>query len=396
MKLRVCKLCTGLLLCCLLIIGTPGFAQSNGEQSVQLIQNNQVVLPSVTQLSSLLEELRAQFDLPSLRAALRTDRAEVAAAVGYADVENQIPVTTDISMPGGSTGKSFVATLAMLLIERDILQPSDPISLYVGQTSWFKALEGGGKITVEHLLTHSSGLPDHVDDTDFALSLLWRRITGGNPSYRPVELVEFVLDDGLLFSPGSDYSYTDTGYLVLGLVIEAAASAEYYSLLQEEIITPYNLAARPALSASMPNVSVGYIDDSLLMMMAGLGGRNMHDGVMDIDPATEWTGGGLMTTPTVLANFYHKLANGDIVRPESYLQMTNAGHTKADRSWHYGYGLFVDGPIVGHGGWFPGYATNVRYFGEDDLTIAMQTNSDKEFDQWQVLAALRDLVRTAH
>ena len=353
---------------------------------------NQPTLPTAERLQHVLETLRTDLQLPSLRAAIRNAHGAVDAACGLADIENGIALDTSIGMPGGSTGKSFVAATTMLLVEYEVLDLDDPISLYVAEQRWFKALPDANKITVRHLLSHTSGMTDHVADIDFGLSVLWRRLTGGLMRYQPAELIDMVVDDGLLFEPGTGYNYTDSGYLALGQVIESAMSMRYYEMLDEMILEPHQLAARPQISAHMENVSVGYVDSSLLMSIAGWSGRNMEDGVMVLDPSTEWTGGGLVTTPAVLAAFYHKLSNGEIVSPESYQLMIQAGHRDPQQPSHYGLGLFVSESSIGHGGWFPGYRTDARHFPWENLTIAVQTNTDAEFPMSQITKALYELV----
>lgn len=370
---------------CLIFFGTALSARAQ----------DQPALPTAERLQHVLETLRADLQLPSLRAAIRNAHGAVDAACGLADVENGVPLDTSIGMPGGSTGKSFVAATTMLLVEQEVLDLDDPISLYVAEQRWFKALPDANRITVRHLLSHTSGMSDHVADIDFGLSVLWRRLTGGLMRYQPAELIDMVVDDGLLFAPGSGYNYTDSGYLALGQVIESAMSMRYYEMLDEMILEPHQLAARPQISAHMENVSVGYVDSSLLMSIAGWSGRNMEDGVMVLDPSTEWTGGGLVTTPAVLAAFYHKLSNGEILSPESYQLMIQAGHRDPQRSWHYGFGLFVSESSIGHGGWFPGYRTDARHFPTENLTIAVQTNTDTEFPMGQITEALYEQVMEA-
>ena len=353
-------------------------------------------LPSVTELADTLETLRAELDLPGLRAAIRTDDALVEAATGWSDVEARIPLDTTMGMPGGSTGKTFVAATAMRLVERDIIEVSDPISLYVGDQGWYRRIAGAENITIEHLLTHTAGVPDHVDDLDFALSMVWRRLTSRGNLYSPRELIAFVEDNGLLFEPGTAYTYTDTGYLMLGLVLEAAAVQPYYEMLRELILEPHDIEARPALSDAMPNVSPGYVDTTLLTLLGGLAGKTIENGRMRLHPLTEWTGGGLTTTPQALADFYHKLANGMIVSAETFSRMRQGGYKDATRNNHYGYGLFVDDERVGHGGWFPGYSTSARHYDAagnvDDLTIAVQANNDREFSHGRIQQALYALV----
>ena len=345
-------------------------------------------LPTREALEETLRHLSQKHSLPSLSAAIRNDDGVVAAAAGLADVDNNIPQSTLLGMPGGSTGKSFVAATAIKLVEDHAIELSDPISLYVGQQSWFRALTGAEKITIEHLLTHTSGIPDHVDDFDFAWDLFWRRIQGDSNLYQPHELIEFVLDDGLLFEPGDGFSYSDTGYLVLGLVLESATDLAFYELLERTILEPHNLPARPAKTDTMADVSQGYVDWSVFSWLGGFSGPVFVDGIMRLHPRTEWTGGGLVTTPSILTDFYHKLARGEIVSQQSYQNMLSAGIRVDGQDWHYGHGLYVGTNSAGHGGWFPGYRTNARHYSDLGITIAVQTNTDADFDQSAVMQAL--------
>ncbi len=347
---------------------------------------------SSSELKNTLEVLRGELNLPSLRAAILDEDGLVAAATGLADVDNGVPMTNDVSMPGGSTGKSFVAATAMLLVEDGVLALSDPVSRYLAGEAWLDDLPGAPGLTVSQLLSHSTGMIDHVNDMDFVLSAAWRRLRGRELLYTPQELISMVTDDGLQFTPGEGYNYTDTGYLVLGLVIEAASDTSYYELLTRRILEPNGLGARPAIAPDMPNVAQGYVAGNLLMTAAGMSGATIEDGIMKLHPLTEWTGGGLMTTPTVLAQFYHQLANGQIVEPETFQQMIEAGYKDPEQTGHYGYGLYINDRVIGHGGWFPGYRTGARHFMDDNLTIAFQTNTDEEFDQGLIMRRLYELV----
>ena len=372
------------LLACVLIFSTTQVLAQSAQRSP--------TLPSQSDLKAVLASLQEQLDLPSLSATIRTDAGSVSAAVGLADVEQDLPQSTQLYMPGGSTGKSFVAATAMALVEADAIRLDDPISLYVGKRSWYADLFGDAQVTVEHLLTHTSGVPDHVEDLDFAWAFFWRRINGDSMVFRPDELIRFVADNGLQFEPGTDFTYTDTGYLVLGLVLEAATDLTYYELLDRYILTPHDIPALPAISDTMPDISQGYVNTTFLTFVAGISGPAIVEGIMQAHPKTEWTGGGLMTTPEILATFYHKLANGEIVKPATFEQMHTAGLKLPDTPWHYGYGLYVQDDMTGHSGWYPGYTSNARHFANDNVTIAMQSNTDKEYNQWQVIRALLDMV----
>lgn len=115
---------------------------------------------------------------------------------------------------------------------------------------------------------------------------------------------------------------------------------------------------------------------------------------MKFDPSSEWTGGGLVTTPLMLVKFYGALANGQIVDPKSLTQMIEYGWQNPETpGFHYGFGLFIydSGSSFGHGGLWPGYRTHVTHFVPTGMTIAVQTNRDGRLDMEGLVALIATL-----
>lgn len=323
-------------------------------------------------LTELLTPIQIEQEMPGLRAAvLYSDGALIQSAVGLADVENNIPLDHDIGMPGGSTGKSFAATLVMLLAEDGTLTLDDLASDWVSDESWFKDLPNHEDIRVHHLLSHSSGLSDYPSTTRYMVLSIWRALRHGGIRFTRDELIEMAANKKPLFPVGEGFAYSDSGYLVLGKVIEAATGRDYYELIQDRVLKPQNLhQVRPQNVSALPNIAPGYTR----------GARNLRkDGTMKVDPISEWTGGGLVTNPTMLVRFFSALAGGAIVKPETFESMKNSGwQDPTSPDWHYGFGLFVThhGNVVEHGGLWMGYRSHVRHYLDDQLTIAVQTNRD--------------------
>ena len=330
-------------------------------------------------LTAVLEETRAALKLPGLRAAVRSpDGRIVRAAAGPADREADIPLDDRVRMPGGSTGKTFVAALTMLLVEDGLLSLDDPASKWLGDRHWYRRLPNADAIRVRHLLAHSAGLGDYPGTWRFQVRTVWRAIRRGG-RFEPEELIGFI-GRRPLHPAGRGYAYTDAGYLVLGRVIEAAAGRPYYELLRERILEPHGLDEIGLQDRSvLPGITPGYT----------MGARNLReDGTMKFDPSSEWTGGGLTTNPTMLVRFYGALAEGRIVRPESLAAMLAAGwRDPATPDRHYGFGLFVydGGASFGHGGRWPGYRTHVRHYAASGVTVAVQTNRDGRLDMQAVV-----------
>lgn len=324
------------------------------------------------QLTDTLEQARSEMRMPGVRAAVRyNDGSMVLAATGFADVEEEVALDNTIGIPGGSTGKTFAAALTMLLVEDGVLSLDDLASRWLGDTPWYKRLPNAGSIRVRHLLAHTSGLSDYPATGRFQRAMIWRVIRHGSARFEPEELIAFVDNKKAAFPAGEGYRYTDAGYLVLGRLIEAATSREYYDLLKERILIPMELnQVRIADQSILPNIAIGYT----------LGSRvQKEDGRMKFDPASEWTGGGLVTTPAMLAKFFGALAEGQVVKPETFTEMLNAGwQNPKTPEEHYGLGVFVwdGGRSFGHSGLWPGYRSYVKHDLQTGITVAIQTNRD--------------------
>lgn len=341
-------------------------------------------------LTEFLEDARAEMKMPGLRAAVRLpDGRVVRAAVGLADVEANVPLDDTIGMPGGSTGKTFVAALTMLLVEDGTISLDDSASEWLGEAPWYDRLPNADEIRVRHLLSHTAGIADYPETRRYYSAMIWRVLRRGSARFEPEDLIRCVLDRKPLFDVGEGYHYTDAGYLVLGRLIEAASGRDYFDLLEERILDPQHLdEIRPARESILPDIATGYIS----------GARNLKkDGRMKFDPSSEWTGGGLTTNPTMLVRFYAALAEGRVVTPESLDQMVNGGwrNPKTPGS-HYGFGLFVEdsGQSFGHGGLWPGYRTHVGHDVKTGTTIAVQTNRDGRLDMRALVTRIAALLRT--
>lgn len=338
-------------------------------------------------LSGLLDEARDEMRLPGLRAAVRfPDGRIVRAAVGLADKKAQVPLDNEVGMPGGSTGKTFVAALTMLLVEDGALSLDDPAKKWLGETEWFANLPNSDNILVRHLLSHSAGLGDYPGKPGFIMGMTGRVIRQGSAYFEPEELIRFA-GKKPKFPAGEGYAYTDVGYLVLGRLLEAATGATYYDLVNQRILEPQGLdQIRPQNQSVLVNITPGY---------QGGASNLKKDGRMKLDPRTEWTGGGLVTNPTMLVQFYAALAEGRVVEPESLTLMLESGwrNPKPKRGYHYGFGLFVDddGAWFGHGGKWVGYRTFVRHYLRSGLTVAVQTNQDDRTDLVGIVARIADV-----
>ncbi len=249
-------------------------------------------------LQDLLDSFRQDYGFPGATAAVvLPDGSVVTAAAGVADDETGTPMTSDSRMLAASIGKSFVAMTALSLESDGVLSRSDLVSRHLGDRDWFTRLPNHGTMTVGDLLRHASGLPDHVHLPGFQSDMAMR-MAEGSAALTPEEAIAFVLDTDPLFPAGEAWAYSDTGYLLLGLVIEQASGAAYYDLVEERFLVPLGLTATsPSDTPILPGLAAGYVGADNPF---GLPPRTMDDaGRLLWDPAMEWTGAGSFPPPAI-------------------------------------------------------------------------------------------------
>ena len=193
-------------------------------------------------LKETLEQAREKMKMPGLRAAVRLPDGEVVkSSVGLADKEANLPLNNTIAMPGGSTGKTFVVTLSMLLVEDGVISLDDHASKYPGDREWYQRVPNADAIKVRHLLSHLAGIGDYPGTRRHTFSMVWRVIRHGSAKFTPEELIGFAHRRKPYFPVGEGFRYSDVGYLILGRVIEASTNRTYFDLLKERILNPQEL-----------------------------------------------------------------------------------------------------------------------------------------------------------
>jgi D-alanyl-D-alanine carboxypeptidase len=302
------------------------------------------------------------------------------AVTGRADIEDGTLMTVRSRMLSASIGKTFVGATALALAREGALELDTPVSRWLGDRQWFTRLPNHAAMTVRHLLNQSSGLPDHVHLESFATEVSHRWRENHNP-FSPESLIGFVLDMPPLFEAGEAWSYSDTGYVLLGLVIEAATGRCYYEEIQERFLTPLDLTlTAPSDRRLLPGLAAGYIRPENAF---GFPRKTIQaNGMMVWHPGFEWTGGGLVSNSRDLARWGASLFGGNAM-PGDYLKelLRAVPISPDDPNVYYGAGVGIYrsgpfGPAYGHGGWVPGYSSSLRYYPDHGVTIAFQINTD--------------------
>ena len=287
-------------------------------------------------------------------------------------------VTTD-RMPIGSVANTFLAALALQLVEKGQLNLDDKISRWLGSEPWFPQLPNGNDITLKMLLNQSSGIENHADNSNFQKQ--WLKSAGRNIT-RP-ELISYVLNKKPLFPAGTDYGYSETNYVLAGWIIEKVTGKSLADLITDSFIKPFKLSrTAPANNLSIDGVATGYLKNKPVIV----------DGKFTINPQWEWAGGTFVSTAEDLARWANLLYGGDVLSASAKNQMMNSLAT--GDGIIYGIGVVIArsklGRTYGHDGEFPGYLSEVRYYTKHNVAISMLVNSQETAEASRFLASAVD------
>jgi D-alanyl-D-alanine carboxypeptidase len=296
---------------------------------------------------------------------------------GVADRSAKTPLTTDGLMLAGSTGKTFFAALALQLIEAGRLDLDAPISKYLGDRPWFSRLPNANAILVRHLMTHTSGLVRYEMNPKFTADLRAQP----DKVWSPDEEVAYLLDATPPFAAGQGWDYSDTNYIVLGMILERITGTRAYDEIRTRFLEPLKLTGvAPQVSRQIPKLVSGYAgaNDPL-----GLPDEVLVGGKFVINPQFEWAGGGFATNGGDLARWGHALyasTNGPITA-SMRRRMIDAGvPARLGPQVMYGLGVIIRpttpvGTVWGHSGFFPGYQSELVHAVDRGVTVAVQINT---------------------
>ncbi len=329
-------------------------------------------------IDSLLNKIYSERDYPGIVFSVAgPDNLVKSYTKGWADIENRVEMNEGSRLLSGSTGKTFVAAIIMQLISEDKLSLDDHISTWFSAEDWFSYLPNHEDLTLKHLMQHQSGLERYVFSPEFA------REVHEDPDrvWKPVELLEYVFHKEPLFSPGEKFAYSDTNYILVGMIIEKVEGQDYYSVLNKRILEPLQLGdIVPTNSRRIERLAQGYMGDEGIL---GFSGTLLESGVSQYNLQFEWTGGGLAFPTMAYAKWLKLLFEGHAfdmqkVRPQ-YMQTVDS----PEIGGKYGIGFqqlnLPDlGDGFGHSGFFPGYFTIGMYFPDHNIAVALQVNTTEQ------------------
>jgi D-alanyl-D-alanine carboxypeptidase len=220
------------------------------------------------------------------------------------------------------------------------------------------------------LMNHSSGIPEHVQLKEFNDAFA----SQPDKVWKPEELLAYIFDHKPLFPAGQGWSYADTNYVVLGIIVERITGERLFDSVMH-VVKPLGLKhSTPSDSRDIAGLIPG---DSTMMLPHG---RTLQNGRYIINPQFEWAGGGMASTAADLAAWAKALYGGRVLKPATVGMMVDAVPARTGPNDRYGLGVQVRqtpcGITYGHGGWFPGYLSEVFYFPEHGVAMAIQFNTD--------------------
>ena len=290
-------------------------------------------------------------------AVARGDRVILDKGYGKADLENGVPATDASIFRIASVTKQFTAAAILRLAERGKLSIDDEFTQYVDFPTQ------GKTVTIRHLLTHTSGIKSYTDVPGFFETVVTRDLP-------PEKVLDLVRDLPFEFEPGTKWAYSNTGYHILGMIIEKVSGMAYAKYMQDELFGPLGLThTRYDVEAEIiPGRARGYglINDS-------------PANATYISMTIPYAAGGLLSTAGDLTRWQLALNSGKVVSADSLRQMTTPAKLSDGSSTRYGFGVFMDGidghPNLMHTGIMPGFNSILVYFTKEDLTIAVISNS---------------------
>jgi CubicO group peptidase (beta-lactamase class C family) len=269
---------------------------------------------------------------------------------GLANAEHQVPNTPQTKFRLGSITKQFTAMAILVLQERGKLAVEDPIGMYLDDapTTW-------EAVTIHHLLTHTSGVPSYTSDPEYVKKM-------AQPETVKSMIARFK-DKPLEFKPGEKFQYSNSGYFLLGAIIEKVSGQSYEAFLKEAIFDPLDMR------------DTGYDHPATVLAHRASGYTRKGDVLRNaeyLDMAQPYAAGSLYSTTLDLARWDRALSDGALISKESMIRM----FTPEKNDYAYGWSVTTRSgrKEIAHGGGINGFATDIVRYPDQKVCVVVLCN----------------------
>jgi CubicO group peptidase (beta-lactamase class C family) len=279
-------------------------------------------------------------------------------AYGMADTVKGVKMTPEMALRLGSVTKQFTSTAILMLVEEGKLSLEDDITKHLPDYP-----TRGRKITIEHLLTHTSGIASYTGKPDYIAKM--------SQDVTVAQMIDSFKNDPLDFEPGSQFRYNNSGYFLLGAIIEKISGQSYASFLEQRIFAPLGMkdSYYEGAGRSRAPVAAGHTRAA-----AGFGAAR------PISMSQPYAAGALVSTVDDLARWDAAVSSGKLLKPATWQRAFTSYRLPDGKPTNYGYGWEVgkvQGEAMnGHSGGVNGFTSHIMRFPAKGVYVAVLTNSD--------------------
>ncbi len=278
-------------------------------------------------------------------------------AFGQANLELNVPMQTPMIFRIGSITKQFTAVAILQLMEQGKLNLQDEITKFIPDYPTH-----GHKITIEHLLTHTSGIRSYTDMSEFGEII--------QKEMKPEELIKFFKNQPMDFAPGTQWNYNNSGFVLLGYIIEKVSGKSYPDYVEQGFFKPLGMS------------NSYYGNDAKLIKNRAAGYERGKDGIQNASPMSmtlPYAAGSIQSTVEDLWKWHQAVHSYRLVKKETLEKAFIPYKLTNGKATNYGYGWFL-GDIQGsatieHGGGINGFLTSSIYLPKEDVFVAIFSNS---------------------
>lgn len=278
-------------------------------------------------------------------------------AFGLANLELNVPMAPENIFRIGSISKQFTAVAILQLVEAGKISLNDDITKYIADYPTH-----GHTVTIKHLLNHTSGIKSYTGMEEWDLETRKKDFT-------PLELIAYFKDEPIDFAPGEKFSYSNSGYVLLGYIIELVSGETYPDYIQNHLFTPLGMANSlyGSTSTVIKNRAYGYQK-----------GEDAYENADYLSMTQPYAAGSLLSTVDDIYTWYKAIVDDKVIS-KKYREMAHRmGVLNSGENIDYGFGWFIGNlqgsPLIQHGGGINGFLTASVLLPEEDVFVAVFSN----------------------